>query len=167
MLQTSGRGQKSPGRVFRIEPDFNRVALRFEVSLRKGQCLATGDPQLQLHQIKAGDQFGHRMLDLQPGVHLHEIERAICIQQKFHRTRPDIANGLCRCHRCRPDFVPQGLIDTGGRGFFNHLLMAPLNRAVTLKDMNAIAMPVGKNLYFNMPRAFQQAFDQHLLITKR
>ena len=38
--------------------------------------LAGGDPQLVGHQVAAGDRLGHRMLDLQPGVHLQEVEVA-------------------------------------------------------------------------------------------
>ena len=38
------------------------------------QRLAGRDAQLPLHQIEAGDHLGHRMLDLQARVHLHEVE---------------------------------------------------------------------------------------------
>ena len=40
--------------------------------LRQRQRLARGHAQLPLHQVEAGDHLGDRMLDLQPGVHLHE-----------------------------------------------------------------------------------------------
>ena len=39
--------------------------------------LAGGDPELLPHQVDAVDQFGHRMLDLDPGVHLEEVERPV------------------------------------------------------------------------------------------
>ena len=39
------------------------------------QRLAGRDPQLPLHQVEAGDQLGHRVLDLEAGVHLHEVVR--------------------------------------------------------------------------------------------
>ena len=35
-----------------------------------------GDPELLPHQVHAVDQLGHRVLDLDPGVHLEEVERA-------------------------------------------------------------------------------------------
>jgi uracil-xanthine permease len=40
------------------------------------QRLAGGHAQLPLDQVLAGDGLGHRVLDLQPGVHLHEEEVA-------------------------------------------------------------------------------------------
>ena len=42
--------------------------------LAQPQLLAGGDADHLLDQIEAGDELGHRMLDLQPRVHLEEIE---------------------------------------------------------------------------------------------
>ena len=40
-----------------------------------------------------------------------------------------------------------------GRGtLFDHFLMATLNRALTLAEMDHVTVCVGKDLYFNMPR---------------
>ena len=44
--------------------------------------------------------------------------------------------------------------------------MPALNRTVTLVQMNAVAMLVGKDLDFDMPRAGQIALDQHPGIAK-
>ena len=60
-----------------------------QLVLAAGQRLAGGDPQLPFDQIQAGDQFGDRMFDLQAGVHLHEVEAAVLIQQEFHRAGAD------------------------------------------------------------------------------
>ena len=45
-------------------------------SCAQRQRLAGGDAQLPFDQVEAGDHLGDRMLDLQPRVHLHEVERA-------------------------------------------------------------------------------------------
>ena len=45
-------------------------------SCAERQRLARGHQQLGLDQIDAGDHFGHGMLDLNPGVHLDEVEIA-------------------------------------------------------------------------------------------
>ena len=47
------------------------------VSARSGSIvepLAARDADLPLHQIEAGHHLGDRMLDLQPRVHLEEVE---------------------------------------------------------------------------------------------
>ena len=41
---------------------------------RERQPLAGGDPELPLDQVEAVDELGDRVLDLEPGVHLHEEE---------------------------------------------------------------------------------------------
>ena len=42
------------------------------------QRLARGDANLLLDQVDAGDHFGDRMLDLNAGVDLDEVELAVC-----------------------------------------------------------------------------------------
>ena len=50
------------------------MAALSERFLRPRQRLARCDAELRLHQIHAGHSFGDRMLDLEAGVHLQEIE---------------------------------------------------------------------------------------------
>src|SRR6218665_982037 len=82
----------TPGRRARLD----RVAVEYHVILRQRQRLACGHTQLPLHQIQPGDGLGHGVLDLQPRVHLHEVERARTVEQKFHGARADIADGVGR-----------------------------------------------------------------------
>ena len=56
--------------------------------LRQRQRLAGGDAQLPLDQVEPGDHFGHRMLDLQPRVHLHEVERIAVLASAMNSTVP-------------------------------------------------------------------------------
>ena len=51
------------------------------------------DAQLPLDQVDAGDRLGHRMLDLQPRVHLHEVELAVGVEQELDRAGADVADG--------------------------------------------------------------------------
>ena len=75
-----------------------------------------GDPQLQFDQIEPGDGLGDGMLDLQPRVHLHEIEFAAAIEQEFQRARALIAKRLDRGRpRSRPS-APAIPADTAGDG---------------------------------------------------
>ena len=52
---------------------------------------STGDQQLLADQIDAGDQFGHRVFDLDAGVHLDEVEVAV-FKQKLERAGAAIAD---------------------------------------------------------------------------
>ncbi len=75
-----GRGHEGLG-ILGIDAAFDRVAADLHVALAVGQLLAGGDQQLLLHQVDAGDQLGHRMLDLDARVHLDEIELAVLVQE--------------------------------------------------------------------------------------
>ena len=60
-------------------------------SWRSDSGSPVGDADLLAHQVEAGDHLGHRMLDLQPGVHLDEVELAV-LPQELDRARAAIAH---------------------------------------------------------------------------
>ncbi len=131
MMQGAGGGQKLARRIFRIHTDLDRMPRNAELGLRGGQRLTGRDTKLPFHQIKPGDAFGHRMLDLETGVHFHEIEpvrrqTVRAIRNEFHGAGTaisDRAGGLGRG-------LAHGLANLrrhAGRGrFLDHFLMAPL-----------------------------------------
>ena len=65
--------------------------------------LAGGHPDLLLHQVEAGDHLGHRVLDLDPGVHLHEVELSRRCRAGTRGAGADVADvGGQRHRRLRP-----------------------------------------------------------------
>ncbi|MNO92300.1 hypothetical protein D3C76_838690 [compost metagenome] len=107
------------------------------------------------------------MFDLQAGVHLHEEELAAGIEQELHRARTHIADGLGSAHRG----LAHGLALRGGqargRGFFDHFLVAALDRAVTFVEVQAVAVLVGEHLDFYVAWLEYVLFHQHASIAKR
>ena len=166
MHQRAGRGQKSAVRVLGIDPHFNCMATRGERVLQAGQPLAAGHAQLPLDQIQASDHFGDRMLDLQAGVHLHEVEGAAGIHDEFDRAGADIADRARRRHRCLAHGAALDLAQPGGRGFFDHFLMASLHRAVALEEIDGVAVRVGKDLDFNVAGAGGVFLDQYRIVAE-
>ncbi len=59
-----------------------------------------GDEDLQPDQIEPGDLFGHRVFDLQAGVHFQEVEVSV-LEEELHRARADVVD--------RPGGVDRGL----------------------------------------------------------
>jgi hypothetical protein len=57
------------------------MAVELDVLLLHRESAAGGDADLLMHEIDAGDRFRHRMLDLQAGVHLDEIELAVLVEE--------------------------------------------------------------------------------------
>ncbi len=68
-------------RVLGVDPALDGVAVEADVLLCEAERSAGGDPDHLAHQIDAADHLGHRMLDLQAGVHLDEVELAVLVQE--------------------------------------------------------------------------------------
>src|SRR6266446_2952096 len=85
-----GRGLEREG-VLGIDPAFDGVAGNRDVALVELEVRAVGDANLFADEVEAGDQFGHRMLDLKPGVHFDEIELPVLIE-KLDGSYPKVAD---------------------------------------------------------------------------
>jgi hypothetical protein len=72
----TGNGQELPPRILGRQPRLDRVAADPHVVLGQAQRRARGHREPALDQVQAGDELGHPVLDLQPGVHLEEEELA-------------------------------------------------------------------------------------------
>ena len=142
------------------------VGVVADVVLRHRQRLALRDAQLPGDQIDAVDQFGHRMLDLQPRVHFQEVERAVLRQQELHRAGANVIHGL-RCRdRSSTHALAQRGIDGRARRFLDDLLVAALNRAVALAEMHDGAMAIAEHLDLDMAGIDHRLFDQQLAAAK-
>ena len=111
------------------------------------------------------------MLHLQTGVHLHEVEPV----------RPKPVGGINDELNGARAFVPNRLGSTYGSlphrgthlrghsrrgGFFNHLLVAALERAITFKQMHHICA-VTKHLHLDMARCVDVLFYENSGVAKR
>ena len=152
-------GQEGVGRVLGAEAHFDRVPGDPDVVLRDRQVLAARDAQLQLDEIEPGDEFGHRVLDLQPGVHFHEVELAGGIEQELDRARARVADLARHRGRRQPHALAQHRID-GRRGrLLDDLLVTPLHRAVALAEVHDVARGVGEHLDLDVPRLDDGALE--------
>ncbi|MNE52398.1 hypothetical protein D3C80_1470680 [compost metagenome] len=121
---------------------------------------------LPRNQIQAGNCLRHRVLDLEACVHLHEEELATCIEQELHSPCADIADSLSRTHSRLSHCATQLGRQTRCRRLFHNFLMPTLDRAITLVQIQAIAMLVGEHLNLDMARLEYVLLNQHSLITK-
>ena len=169
-MQGAGGGQELRVRVFGADARLDRMAVDAQLLLLQGQRLARGHAQLPLHQVRSGNGFGHRMLDLEPGVHLHEEEAQIAVGRRLgdelHRAGTHITHRLGCRHGRRAHLAPPCLAHAGRGGFFQHFLVASLHRAVALEQVDAVAVGVAEHLDFNVPRPRDIAFHQHRVVTK-
>ncbi len=118
------------------------------------QAKARRHADLFAHEVLAENAFGHRVFDLQAGVHLDEIELAVLIEE-LDRARAGIAH-LADC--VGADLADAGALfggDAGAGGLFENLLVAALERAIALAEVYALAHPVAKDLNFDVTRLLE------------
>ncbi len=131
------------------------------------QRQAVGDAKLFDDQVHTAGFFRHRVFDLQARVDLQERQGAVAAEQELHRTGTDIARfGADRAGRL-VNALAQFVVQIRRWRFFDQLLVATLQRAVTGADHHHPAMTVGDDLRFDVPRAIQKAFDEALATAKR
>ena len=128
--------------------------------------MALGDADLLADQVEAGDRLGHRMLDLEPGVHLDEVEFAILVEELDragaaiahvgHRLGDEPAHMLALLGRDR----------RGGR-LLQHLLVAPLQRAVALAEVDGVALAVAEDLELDVARVAEIFLDIDGVVAER
>ncbi|MCY1213453.1 hypothetical protein D9M72_252340 [compost metagenome] len=130
------------------------------------QRFATGNANLPGHQVEAGDGFGDRVLHLQAGVHFHEEEVATLIQQEFHGAGTDVADGLGGAHGGFTHGAAQFRRQAGGGRFFDDFLVAALDGAVALVEVQAVAVAVGEHLDFHVARLEDVLLHQHARVAE-
>ncbi len=169
--QFAGRRQEAALGVFGVEPRLDRVAVEPDLVLLERQLLARRDAELPLDQIKPGHRFGHRMLDLQPRVHLHEPEAVVlqaagAVGDKLDRAGALVTDRQRRRDRGLAHAGAQVGAHAGGRRLLDHLLVPPLQRTVALVEMDGVAVAVGEHLHLDVARRADIFFDQHARVAE-
>ena len=113
-----------------------------------------------------GDHLRHRMLDLQPRVHLHEVEAAVLVGDELDGARALVVHRARRRDGGLAHLAPPRLGHAGRRRFLEHLLVAPLHGAVALEQVDAVPVAVGEHLDLDVARARHVALDQHVVVAE-
>lgn len=117
----------------------------------RGERFATGDAELARHQVDPGDLLAHRMLDLDAGVALDEVVRAVFRrEQELHRAGVHIVGGAGEAHGIVQDALAQRRRQTACGGDFDDLLIADLHGTVPLPQMQRAAGAVGEDLHLDV-----------------
>nr|AIE98520.1 hypothetical protein [uncultured marine group II/III euryarchaeote KM3_05_H10] len=106
------------------------------------------------------------MLNLYAGVHLKEMERAICGDEELDSTCSEIIDGPGGRHRGTTHRLTGLFINRCARRLLDHLLVPPLHAALPLKQMDDISIVVSQHLHLDVPRGLEQGFDIDRAITE-
>ena len=100
------------------------------------------------------------MLDLEPRVHLEEVEVALLVGDELHRTGGAVAHGCGERAGLRPHRRPRRVVEQGARRLLDHLLVAALDRTFALAQVNDRTGAIGKHLDLDMAWVLDEALDE-------
>ncbi len=171
-MQPPGGGQEAGSGLLGVEPRLHRPAVETQLLLRQRQRLAGRDAQLPLDQVLPGDRFRHRMLHLQPRVHLHEPDAVgaqpvapVC--DELDRAGAAVSHRPRRPDRGGAHRLAHGGLQPGRRSLLDHLLVPALQRAVALEQVHDVAVVVGEHLHLDVARPGHPGFQQHPVVAER
>jgi hypothetical protein len=153
--------------VLGVDARLDRVARDAQVLLPEGERLARRDADHLLHDVDAGDRLGDRVLDLDPRVHLEEVEVPLRVHEELDRAGAAVADRARRgdgglAHA----LAPRGRHAVGGR-LLDHLLVPALDRALALEEVHGPAVAVGQHLDLDVPRLFDELLHVQTVVAER
>ena len=137
-----------------------------DVFLAERHLLIGCNLDLFLHDVDAGDELSHRMLNLHAGVHFDEKEFAVFVQ-KFKRARAAIVDSLARLYTALANFCDQFFRNARRGAFFDNFLVAALHGAVALEKVHRVFVLIGEDLYLDVARVLKEFLHVHRAVTER
>ena len=146
-MQGPRLGPPVRGGILGIQPGFDRPPGCRRRTPRQRQ--PGSDIELESDEIETGDVLGHRVFDLQPGVHLEEEDPAGPVGEELHRPGAQVADRLGGRPRGVHERLAQARADPlderRGR-LLDDLLVAPLQGALPFDEGPDRAVGVGEDL---------------------
>ena len=163
----AGRRREVVLRILGVDAHLDRAAERLQIGLREAEPLTGCDTNLFFDQVDPVHHLGNRMLDLDAGVHLHEVDVG-SVDQKFERAGVGVLHGSRGGDRDIMQTVAHRRIQCGRRRFLDELLVRwLLHRTVAFAEVHDIAVLIAQHLHFDVPRGADQLLDVHAAIFER
>jgi len=158
-VDAARRGREALVGILGVQTHLDGVAAGLGGGVLGAELLALGHAELRDHQVEAGHQLGDRVLDLEAGVHLQEVEASALVEQELHGAGADVARGPRGAHRRLAHAPPQAGVDGRRRRLLEHLLVAALQRALALAEREALPVVVGQHLDLDVARALDELLE--------
>ncbi len=166
-LDPAGRREEPRLGVLGVETDLDGVTGRPHILLVEGERLPGGDPELVRDQISPRHELGHRVFDLEAGVHLQEVGTTPIVEQELHRPGRLVADGACEPEcRLRHLLANVGRHSRRGR-LLEDLLVAALDRTVALAEVDALAVGIEEHLHLDVSRALHVPLEHQPVVAER
>ena len=138
-----------------------------DVRLAEAERLAGRDPDLGRDEVDAGQHLGDGMLDLDPAVDLDEVEVAVAVDEELERADVLVAGR---------DDGPDGALGEVGAGrvgqgrrrrLLEDLLVAALDGAVALAEVDAVAVAVDRDLDLDVAVLVEPLLEVERVVAER
>jgi hypothetical protein len=136
------------------------MAPELDVLLRDRELLAAGDKQLLPDDVDPGHHLGDAVLDLDAGVHLQE-EVLVALLQSLDGAGGAIPDGGGRVGGDLADALTHLRVHMRGRRLLDQLLVAPLDRAVALPQVDHVTVGIGEDLDLDVAWVLEVALEVH------
>src|SRR4051812_6111482 len=148
--------------ILGVDAALDRVAREHDVALLERQPLTRRDPDLLLDDVDAGYHLGNRMLDLQARVRFHEVEAPVGVHQELEGPGVRVLHGLGRIDDDAAHPAAHLLAERRRRRLLDQLLMAALDRALALAEMDDRSEVIAEDLELDVARRFDVFLDVHV-----
>ena len=118
------------------------------------------------HDINASNLFGDGVLDLDSRVDLDKVVPVLLVDQELGGTCVAVVDRLGKPDGIGQDGIASFDRKIFGRGEFDDLLVTSLNGAVTLVQVDDIAVTVSQQLDLNVLGLVEEALDEDGAVTK-
>ena len=120
-----------------------------------------GNLELSSREVDTTDHFSGRMLDLQTGVQLEEVELVIGVGvEVLDGTSRDVTDETTKTDSSVLHGLEGSGLGDGDGGLFDNLLMSALNRAISAEERDVVAILIGKKLNLQMTGAVGELHDK-------
>ena len=164
--QPADGGEEVAVGVLGIDARLHGPAGELHVRLLQGELLAGRNPDHLLDEVEPGDELGDRMLDLQPRVHLQEIEGAVLAGDELDRAGAVVADGLGQRHGLLAHGLAGLGIEQRGRRLLDHLLVATLDGAFALAQVDDMPVLVAQHLDLDVPGVLDELLHEHAIVAE-
>jgi hypothetical protein len=138
------------------------VFLRRKGDLFVEKCMTLRDEDLGADEVDAGDAFRDRMLDLDARVHLDE-EPVVLIHvvEELDGAGVVVADAVGEFHGGVAKLFPDDRIEVHRGGDFDDFLVAALDGAIALVEVDDVAVLVAEDLHLDVLGSLDVAFEEN------
>ncbi len=150
-----------------VDPALDRVPGQPHVVLAQAQRAALGHGDLLGDQVEPADGLGDRMLNLDPRVHLQEVEGAARgVDEELDGAEPAAGQVPPERDRGAADLGPQALVEERRGRLLEDLLVPPLHRAVPVAQVDD-ALTVAEQLHLDVTAGRHLPLQVHPAVPER